>query len=85
MWRRCGEQAVQSHECPEEPRANRIERQAEQLGNLRVAQLLEFAQQQNFAVQRIELPDRVAHEHLRFNGGLRCRLKIGRLLAQKGF
>src|ERR1035438_1951251 len=83
MGSRCGEQAVQSQTRPEEARSNRVQRQAEQLGNLRIAQLLELTQQQNFAVQRIELPDRMAHQHLRFNGGLWCRLVTGRLLAQK--
>jgi len=77
------EQIVQGHSGAEEARAYRIKRQAEQHGNLGIAQLLEFAQQQNFAVQAFELPDRMAHQHLRFDGGLRGRFAIGRLFAHE--
>jgi hypothetical protein len=77
------EQIVQSQAGAEQARANRVQRQPEQPGYLRVAQLLEFAQQQNLAIQPFQLPDRLPHQRLRLNCVVDRRFAVRWLFAQK--
>jgi hypothetical protein len=54
----------------EQARAHRVHRQTQQLGNFRVAQLLKFTQQQDFAIQAPQFPHRLAQPYFRVHGVL---------------
>lgn len=66
---RLKQQLAQGCSGAEETGANCINRRAQHGGNLEVAELFEFAEKQNFAVNSFELAERFADQGVGFDGG----------------